>query len=234
MSTLPVRAQLRLRWAVAIVAGIATGAAASPALGPAAGVLVGWGVLALVSTVWVLVQVWSMDAAATRAHATAEDPGHRLARVIAVAGSVVSLAAVVVVIVQARHASGAAAFVLAGIAVLSVVSSWALIQTNYLLHYARVYYDDGGDGHGDGDGETGSGSERGSAPAGGINFNQDADPCYVDFAYFSVGLGMTYQVSDTNVSRTEIRRIVIAQSLLAYLFGAGILAAVINLIAGLT
>ena len=95
---------------------------------------------------------------------------------------------------------------------LSVVSSWALIQTNYLLHYARVYYEDG---------------------AGGIEFNQDADPEYTDFAYFAVGLGMTYQVADTNVTRNAIRRIVIAQTLLAYLFGAGIIATVINLISGL-
>jgi uncharacterized membrane protein len=67
----------------------------------------------------------------------------------------------------------------------------------------------------------------------GIDFNQDEDPEYTDFAYFSVGLGMTYQVSDTDITRNAIRRVVIAQTLLAYLFGAGILATVINLIAGL-
>ncbi|MBU4464990.1 MAG: DUF1345 domain-containing protein, partial [Actinobacteria bacterium] len=44
------------------------------------------------------------------------------------------------------------------------------------------------------------------------------------------GLGMTYQVSDTNITRNDIRRIVIAQTMLAYLFGAVILATVINLV----
>jgi uncharacterized membrane protein len=38
---------------------------------------------------------------------------------------------------------------------------------------------------------------------GGIDFNQDDDPMYSDFGYFSVGLGMTYQVSDTNPRRTR-------------------------------
>ena len=104
---------------------------------------------------------------------------------------------------------------LAGIAVLSVVSSWALIQTNYLLHYAQMYYQGGPGLHG------------------GISFNQQEDPQYTDFAYFSVGLGMTYQVADTAVTNNAIRRIVIGQTLLAYLFGSGILATVINLVAGL-
>ena len=56
---------------------------------------------------------------------------------------------------------------------------------------------------------------------------------YTDFAYFSFGLGMTYQVADTNVRTDAVRRIVLAQTLLAYLFGAVILATVINLVTGL-
>lgn len=217
MSNLSIRGAVRLRWGVAMLCGIVVGIAVAPLLGITAGLLSGWAALALVITVWVLLEVWPMNAEATRAHATGEDPGRRVARMIAVVGSVVSLGAMVVVVVQARHAGGVLAFVLAGIALLSVVASWALIQVNYLLHYARVFYEAGPDG----------------SPLGGITFNQAEDPEYTDFAYFSVGLGMTYQVADTNVSRNTIRRIVIAQTLLAYLFGAGIIAAVINLIAGL-
>jgi len=217
MGGLPVRAQVRVRWAIAAVCGAVVGVLVAPRLGIAAGLLAGWALLAIVSLAWMLLQVWPMDAAATREHATAEDPGRRTARVIAITGSVVSLAAVAVVIVQARHAAPLQGALLAGIAVLSVVASWALIQANYLLHYARVYYEDDGAGR----------------VAGGIDFNQSEDPCYTDFAYFSVGLGMTYQVSDTDITSNAIRRIVIAQTLLAYLFGAGIIATVINLIAGL-
>lgn len=56
---------------------------------------------------------------------------------------------------------------------------------------------------------------------------------YSDFGYFSLGLGMTYQVADTNVQANEFRRLVVAQTLLAYLFGAVILATVINLVSGI-
>ena len=71
-----------------------------------------------------------------------------------------------------------------------------------------------------------------SAPSPPIDFGDEA-PTYSDFAYLSFCLGMTYQVADTDVTTNEIRRIVIAQTLLAYLFGAVILASVVNLVAGL-
>jgi uncharacterized membrane protein len=197
--------------AVAVLTGVAAGFLVTPFLGLAAGLLAAWGALSLVSTVWILLVTWRMDAAQTRTHATEEDPGRRIARLIAVTGSFVSIAAVLVVVLQARHAHGWTQFALAGIAVLSVAASWGLIQTDYMLRYAKLYYD---------------GSR-------GISFNQDEDPQYTDFAYFSVGLGMTYQVADTNVTRNAIRRIVIAQTTIAYVFGALILGTIINLVTGL-
>jgi len=197
--------------AVAVLTGVAAGFLVTSFLGLAAGLLAAWGALSLVSTVWILLVTWRMDAAQTRAHATEEDPGRRIARLIAVTGSFVSIAAVLVVVLQARHAHGWTQFALAGIAVLSVAASWGLIQTDYMLRYAKLYYD---------------GSR-------GISFNQDEDPQYTDFAYFSVGLGMTYQVADTNVTRNAIRRIVIAQTTIAYVFGALILGTIINLVTGL-
>ena len=95
---------------------------------------------------------------------------------------------------------------------VSVAASWVLIQLEYVLRYARMYY---------------------AEPVGGIDFNQQQDPEYTDFVYVSVGLGMTYQISDTNISGNGMRRVVIAQTVLAYLFGTVILASIINLVVGL-
>ena len=206
------RAWVRLRWIVSLLSALGVGFALAPSLGIPASLLAGWAVLTLVSSAWVLLEVWGMNAEATRAHAIVEDPGRRIARLVSTVGSVASLGAVLVVAVQAQRTQGAEAYTLAGIAVLSVVTSWALIQTNYMLHYARIYYQQGGAG---------------------IDFNQPEPPEYTDFAYFSVGLGMTYQVADTSVTSNSIRRIVIAQTMLGYLFGAGIIATVINLITNL-
>ena len=217
MDTRVIRRRALWRRVAAVILGAGTAVIIAPLLGIPAGLLAGWGVLLLVSTTMVLVEVWPMTGEQTREHARIEDPGRRYARLTASVGSIVSLGAVIVVIVQARNADGGEAVAFACIALVSVVASWAAIQSNYMLHYAKTYYEDDGAGK----------LKRG------IDFNQHEDPCYTDFAYFSVGLGMTYQISDTNLSRNELRRIVIAQTLLAYLFGAGILATVINLVAGL-
>jgi len=206
------RAFVRLRALLSILGGLAAGTGVGAVLGTAAGILSGWGVFALINVVWVLTLIWRIDAAATRAHATLEAPGRRVARLISIVGSLVSLGAVLLVIIQAQKTPGAEEYLLAGIAVLSVAASWMLIHTEYVLRYARMYYAD---------------------PVGGIDFNQAADPEYTDFVYFSVGLGMTYQVSDTNITRNEFRRVVIAQTVLGYLFGTVILASIINLVVGL-
>jgi uncharacterized membrane protein len=102
--------------------------------------------------------------------------------------------------------------VLAGLAVLSVALSWILLHTLYALRYARLYY----------------------AQGGGISFNQDEPPRYSDFAYLAFTLGMTYQVSDTNISRSDIRGAALGHALLSFLFGSFVLATTINLIAGLS
>ncbi len=56
---------------------------------------------------------------------------------------------------------------------------------------------------------------------------------YIDFAYFSFTIGMTFQVSDTNISSKRIRRLTLHHALLSYLFGAVILGLAINVVASL-
>lgn len=205
-------ALVMVRGIVALVAGAVAAAAMIPLLGPAAGLLGGWAVAAGVGAGWTLIVVWPMDAPQTRTHATSEDPGRRASWLIGVLGSVISIAAVVVVLTQTREAQGPAAFALPVIALVSVAASWLLIQTVYIVRIADAYY---------------------TEPVGGLLFNQQEDPSYTDFAYVAFGVGLTYQVADTNVTVNRMRRIIIAQSLLGYLFGAVILGTVINLLAGL-
>jgi uncharacterized membrane protein len=83
------------------------------------------------------------------------------------------------------------------------------IHTVYTLGYAAAYY---------------SGTE------GGIDFNQQEPPRYADFAYVGFTLGMTYQVSDTTISDSAIRGMVLRQSLISYLLGAIVIATTVNLV----
>ena len=174
--------------------------------------VVGWIAAALTYTVWVWIRVGKLGPAETQAHATREDPSRGLADTVLVIASVGSLAIVAVVLVRASSLSGSDRAILAGLAIASVALSWVLIHTLFMLRYASLYY-------------------RG-AP-GGIDFNQKEDPDYGDFAYLSFTLGMTYQVSDTALGSRDLRITALRHALLSYLFGAVILATVINLVAGL-
>lgn len=98
------------------------------------------------------------------------------------------------------------------IAIVTVIISWTVVQVLFTLRYAALYYGD---------------------KPGGIDFNGDDSPEFADFAYLAFTLGMTYQVSDTNISSKIIRRAVLQRSLISFMFGVLIIATTINLLAGL-
>jgi len=191
------------------VAAAATSAAGAWRLAPMAF----WDATSLIWALGTWIAVWPMDAQATAAHATSEDPGRRVTDVLLGTASVVSLAAVGLVLVVAGQAEGAAKGTLIAAGVVSVILSWTVVHTVFALRYARIYYA----------GDDGS-----------VSFNQDEKPSYVDFAYLAFTLGMTFQVSDTDLQSTEIRRQALKHALLSYLFGTVIVATSINLVAGLT
>jgi uncharacterized membrane protein len=174
--------------------------------------LAGWDTTALIFSAWSWIMMARMNSADTAAHATKEEPGRAQTGLLVLFAAVGSLLAVGYVLVQASSSKGSAQDLLAGVGVLSVALSWFAVHTLFSLRYARLYF---------------------SGHPGGINFNQTAPPRYLDFAYVSFTIGMTFQVSDTDLQTPAIRSTALRQALLAYLFGAVILAATINLIAGL-
>jgi uncharacterized membrane protein len=175
--------------------------------------LAAWDAAALVFVGWMWRTVWPLDAAATASHASREDPGRASTDVGLLVASVASLAAVGVILVQAGQRSGLEKGLLVGMAIASIVLSWSVVHTVYGLRYAKLYYD----------GEPG-----------GINFHDDDAPCYRDFAYLAATIGMTFQVSDTDLGSKELRHTALRHALLSYAFGTLIIAATINLVAGLS
>ncbi len=174
--------------------------------------LIGWDALALlyVSLTWYT--VWRLDPEGARAEATREDPGRDLADLVVLGAAVASLVAVGVVLFGASGSAGDVKYARAGLAVASVFVSWTLVHTVYTLKYARLYYSD---------------------TPGGIDFNGTEPPDYPDFAYLAFTVGMTFQVSDTNIQSRQIRRTVLRQAWLSFPLVAVIIAASINLVAGL-
>lgn len=196
-----------------LVIGLAVGFTLGSTLGWPYGVLGGWGAAALSYIVVVWRIVWPLDAEGTRKRALREDPSRRVFELVIIVASLASIAIIVMLLIGAdvAHSANRIAIPVTGLVVIFL--SWLLVQTLFTLRYARLYY--GGD-------------------EGGVSFNDDSErPTYRDFAYLAFTLGMTYQVSDTNIRAADIRLTALKQGLLSYLFGAVILASTVNVVAGL-
>jgi uncharacterized membrane protein len=139
-----------------------------------------------------------------------EDESRSTTHLVLVLASVGSLLAEVLALVKANQTVGTQKVVLTALVAVTVFVSWAVVHTIYTLRYAQIYY--GGPG--------------------GVSFNNDAElPDYLDFAYMAFTIGMTYQVSDTNLTRREVRRAALGQALLSYVFGTVVIATTINVVA---
>ncbi|MBN8822257.1 MULTISPECIES: DUF1345 domain-containing protein [unclassified Spirosoma] len=96
---------------------------------------------------------------------------------------------------------------------VAVASSWCLVHTVFVFRYAHLYY--------------GNGLEKGKRPKG-LEFPNESEPDYLDFAYFSFVIGMTSQVSDVAVSSKAMRRTALAHGILSFGFNAIIIALTIS------
>jgi uncharacterized membrane protein len=203
----------RRRVATAFTAGAVAGALAGLWLSWQVAGLLAWDVAALTYVSWIWLAVWRFDAGQTARHAGREDPTRAATDVLLLAAAVASLLAVAFVIVRAGEDQGLAKGVQVTFGAGSVLVSWALIHTVYALRYAQLYY---------------------AGVNGGADFHQREEPRFSDFAYLAFTVGMTFQVSDTELNDAGFRANVLRHSLLSYLFGTVIVALTINLVAGLT
>jgi len=197
------------RLLAALVVGLTAGFTLSVVATWRVGLLAGWMAAAATFVTWMWLTIARMDAASTRAHAGREDSGRAVTDTALLAAALASLGAVAVLLLGNASIGKLAE---AAISLASVVLAWTTVHTMYTTRYARMYY--GGE-------------------VGGIDFNGTEPPRYTDFAYLAFTIGMTYQVSDTALRSTEIRAAALRQSLLSYVFGTGIIAAMINLVVGL-
>jgi uncharacterized membrane protein len=202
----------RTKLLVSFGAAIAAGTAAAVAGAGRAAPLIGWDILAVVFCGWVWSTVWRLDAEATARHARQEDPSRDQADLVLLGAAVASLVAVGAVLFGAGSAGGNLKYVEAGLALVSVFVSWTLVHTVFTLKYARLYY---------------------AGTPGGIDFNESGAPDYADFAYLAFTIGMTFQVSDTNIGSKRIRRTALRHAWLSFPLGAVIIATAINLVSGL-
>jgi uncharacterized membrane protein len=170
-----------------------------------------WDTAAAVFCVWVWLAVHGSDAATTERLATREDDSRAAADLVLVAASIASLLGVGIVLLKAAGESGPSRALTTTAAVVTVAMSWLAVHTVFTLRYAHLYYLDGG----------------------GIDFHSDQDPDYGDFAYVAFTLGMTYQVSDSDLTSRRIRGTALRHAFVSYVLGIAVIAITINVVAGL-
>jgi len=157
-----------------------------------------------------------------RARAQRQDLSHILIFVFVVVAAFAGLFAVgflyinKTVVVERSHF-----FIHLLMSLVAVICSWMLVHTVFGLRYAHTYY-------GDPDGPEGPMSH-----AGGLQFPGDREPDYVDFAYFSFTIGMTFQVSDVVITSRDFRKLVLVHGMLSFGFNTVILALTLNTVSAL-
>lgn len=196
---------------VAVAVGAVVGGALVPVAPWQVAVLSGWSAAAAAFVAQVVTRLWALDGDETAAHASIEDESRAGADLVVLSAAVASLGGIGLALVKASAAHGPGKAAIIAVALLSVTGAWAVVHTVFTLRYARLYF----------------------AGGGGISFNEDARPDYHDFAYLALTVGMTFQVSDTNIESKPIRRAVSRHAAISYLLGAVIIAMAINVVAGL-
>jgi uncharacterized membrane protein len=141
-----------------------------------------------------------------------------LLTLVAAGASLFAIAGQVPLIKTAAGVSEKATHIILIIA--TIVLSWAFVHTVFALHYAHDYYADQPT-------LTGVGAQNN-----GLAFPGEASPTYLDFAYFSFTIGMTFQVSDVQITDPRLRRLALMHGIISFFYSIGILALTINMVAG--
>lgn len=133
----------------------------------------------------------------------------------------ISVFAIIVLLQQAPHASKRGLTYHILLAAAAVFCSWTLIHTLFTLRYAHLYYTyPDKDAHANDDND------------GGVEFPGATAPDYLDFAYFSFVLGMTFQVSDVQITSPIVRRLALLHGFLSFVYNTIIIALSINIVSG--
>ncbi len=175
--------------------------------------LIGWNS----GAVCYLVLLWGLfltaDAAKVHRLCEREDESRGMLLGIVLSLVLASLVAIIHAMIIVKNEPDGQRALVAGLAGLTLFSSWTLLQSVFVVHYAHRHFE--------------------APPGQGFGFSGDPPKDYMDFVYLSFCIGATFQVSDMTVNTTRLRNLITAHAATAYLFNTAILALGINIIAGL-
>ena len=151
-----------------------------------------------------------------------QDSSRTLVFIFVVAAAFASLFAVVILLQSRGDLPQQELTLHISISMAAVLTSWWLVHTVFTLRYAHFYYCD-----------ISLDKEGKHEKPGGLNFPSESNPDYLDFTYFAFVIGMTFQVSDVQITSRRIRRLVWMHGVTSFAFNTIIVALIINIISGL-
>ena len=157
------------------------------------------------------------DASHMPAMAEAQEEGEWTIFWVALFATIASFAAITTEFSGLKEAPTAARAFRVGLVAGTLVLSWLLAHTIFALRYAHEWYES---------------NEPGKLEKG-LDFPGEEEPDYLDFLYFSVVVGMTFQVSDVQVTARGMRRLVLVHGMVSFLYNTVIVAVTVNIAASL-
>jgi uncharacterized membrane protein len=210
-----------------LVAGLAAGVIASFVI-PGKALLLMPGDKAHLVLSWdvgagVMLVLWTITMVRTEpldmpARAMAQRDGEWTIFALVLAGIVASVFAIIVEFRNIANLKGAMRDVHLALVIATLLVSWVTMQLVFALRYAHEFY---------------TSSDGSTSTDGGLAFPHEPEPDYFDFFYFGMVLGMTFQVSDVNITSRKIRRLATLHGFIGFVFNTVILALTVNIAAGL-
>ncbi len=210
--------QTHPRLTIASALGLAAGIACvfvAPTITVTSKCLVGWNVAVWIYMTLIMVRTFKSNAEDVRRIAEIEDENAGLVLVVVCVAAIASLAAIVLELAGIKDMTPGDKAMHYAFTGLTIVGSWLLTGVIFSLHYARLFY-------------TWNGEEAALRFAEG-----EQNPDYWDFLYFSFTISVAVQTADVGIATREMRKVVLAQSLLGFVFNTSILGFSINIAAGL-
>jgi uncharacterized membrane protein len=174
------------------------------------------GVVIFLALTWWLIRQCPKDD--MRETVLANDQGRPTILILVLLAGAASIASIFFLLQKQNGVAVSAANIT--LAVGTIVCSWLFTHVMFALHYAHLFYRD-------------DPATKEDDATGGLDFPGGDAPDYWDFLYVSFVIGMTFQVSDVQVTSRGMRRFVLGHSALAFFFYTVVLALSINIVAGL-
>lgn len=143
-----------------------------------------------------------------------EDETGPIILVVVTIAALFSLVAIVEPLATLKQVAGAARAAHFALAALTLVNSWLLVPTMFTTRYADMFYS----------------TAENDRP---LRFPETSMPVFWDFIYFSFTIAAACQTADVATLRADMRKVVIAHTVISFLFNASILGFAINVTAGL-